>query len=209
MHSIDLITLSREFGAGASELAAALGARLGWPVLDREIAPMVARRLGLPPEVVEDRDERAPGFLQSIGDALIFASPDLFVGPDTVGAPSPADIAAATRQILLQAAAERRPLITVGHGGQALFHGRPGALHVRLVAPLESRLRRICGRRDCAEREAAGLAKRIDAGRVQFVRDYFGRDVRDPLLYHLVLNTGMLGMDECLTMVEALVRGRG
>ena len=46
MERIDLITLSREYGAGASALAARLGALLGWRVLDEDIPHLVADRIG-------------------------------------------------------------------------------------------------------------------------------------------------------------------
>jgi hypothetical protein len=43
--TIQLITISREYGAGGSELGVFLGKELGWPVLDHELVQQLAARL--------------------------------------------------------------------------------------------------------------------------------------------------------------------
>jgi hypothetical protein len=113
----DMITISREYGAGASELASLLGPVLGWRVLDAEIPVAVATRLGIPDDALEEWDEHAPGFLESIGNSLMLGSPDLLIDPAFAGRPQSRDVAAATRRLLLEAAATP-PLIVVGHGGR-------------------------------------------------------------------------------------------
>jgi cytidylate kinase len=207
MVPIDLITLSREYGAGASMLAAALGERLGWRVLDEEIPLEIARRLGLPDDALVETDEHAATLLERVGQALVMGSPDLLVNPAVIRLPDPADVAAVTRQLLFEAAADP-PLIIVGHGSQALFQHREGTLRLRLVAPLEHRMRLICARRDCDGHDAVRFARRIDADRAHYVREYFHCDVRDPLLYHLQINTGAVGFAESIDTIVRLVEGR-
>jgi cytidylate kinase len=204
MTSVDLIALSREYGAGASLLANALGARLGWRVLDDDIPRLVAERLGLASDALVDRDEHAAGLLERAGRAFILGDPQVLLSPDLVLQPDPHDVARATREVLLDAATST-PLIVVGHGAQALFQHRPGTLRVRLVAPLAMRVRLIRGRRRIGEEEAIRLAHRIDADREHFVREFFGADVRDPLLYHLTINTGLASLTESIAMVARLV----
>lgn len=58
--SVNLITVSREFGAGGSELAEGLGHELGWPVLDHDLAHGVAGRLALEETTVARLDEHPP-----------------------------------------------------------------------------------------------------------------------------------------------------
>lgn len=207
MHAVDIITLSREYGAGASDLAEALGAHLGWPVLDHQIPALVAERLEIPDEALEDSVEHVPTLLENIGTALLRGTPELLIDPNVVGVPEPSVIAAATRELIHEAAAHP-PLIVVGHGGQSLFHGRAGTLHVRLVAPVESRIRRICGRRPCSANDAMALARRVDSDRAHYIRQHYGRDVRDPTLYHLVINTSAVAMSEALRLVLDLVHHR-
>src|ERR1700754_5266430 len=113
---IRLVTISREFGAGGSELAAALGTRLGWPVLDHDIVHRVAERLSVDDDMVERLDEHSPSLLARIADVLIVPQPEMFTF-------APADvtshdaIADAARAVIEEAVASP-PLIVVGHGAQ-------------------------------------------------------------------------------------------
>lgn len=200
----DLITISREYGAGASQLALLLGARLGWRVLDAEIPAAVAARLHLDPTSLDLWDEKAPRLLESLGNALMLGTPDVLIDPAYVGRPHPRDVATATRALLVEAAATP-PVIIVGHGGQVIFAERPGSLHLRLVAPIVERLPRIMERRRCDARDAAAIAHHVDRDRAQYVRDYLQRDVNDPHLYALQVNTGVVTMPVIVDLVESLV----
>ena len=70
---IDVVTVSREYGAGGSELAHALGERLGWRVFDREIIGLVAERLRLDRGTVESLDEQTPSFLSRVAQTLMIS----------------------------------------------------------------------------------------------------------------------------------------
>ena len=205
---IDLITVSREFGAGGSELAAAVGELLGWPVLDHALVHRVAERLELDPAAVERLDEHPPSRLARIATALLFSPPEAPVHWDTSQVLPPDAIADATRDAILEAA-QRPPLVVVGHGSQSLFRERTGALHVRLVAPLESRVQRVCGRLGSDPRAAAAQARRMDDDRGRWVMRYYHTDWRDPLLYDLVFNTGRVAVAEAAALVARLVRSHG
>ena len=206
MQPVDLITISREFGAGGSQLAASLGERLGWRVLDHDIAALVAARLRVPVEDIEAQDEHAPGLLERLGSVALRSNPVFAPSLEHDGGPEPDDIAEATRQVLIDAA--RAPVVIVGHGGQSLFHDRASALHVRLVAPLAQRVRRICTRTSCGDADAVGLARRMDADRIAYIRRYYHRDWHDPLLYHLQINTGAVPLSQAAELVLALVESR-
>src|SRR5438067_7278382 len=149
--AIDVITIGREFGAGGSELAAALGERLGWPVLDRDLPARVARRLGLEETAVERLDEHAPTLLSRVALAMLACPPEAPLFVDTTDVLSPDAVAGATR-VEIEQAVTAAPLVIVGHGGQCLLRARPGTLHVRLVAPPADRVARICRPLPCDAR---------------------------------------------------------
>lgn len=206
-HPIDLITVSREFGSGGSEFAAALGARLGWPVLDRAIVYHVAEQLELDAAVVERLDEHPPTRLSRLAAAMFVLPPEMpstYVPPhERLGSDEIADV---VRQVIVDAA-RTPPLIIVGHGAQCLFHGRPGSFHVRVVAPLESRAHRLAPRLGCHSAQAASEARRMDDERGRYVQRHHRRDWNDPLLYDLQVNTGGVGVAEAAELVAGLVRG--
>lgn len=206
--AIDVITISREFGAGGSELALAIRERLGWPVLDHTLIERVADRLRLDPRTVEQMDEHPPTLFSRVAAALLIAPVESPMLMDTTEIMSP-DAVADAASAAIREAANDPPVIVVGHGAQLLLGNRPGTLHLRLVAPPESRIQRICRRGGCDERTALSDIRRIDDARVAYVRRYQHHDVRDSLLYDLVINTGRVSIDGAADLVAAVVREGG
>ncbi len=207
--SIDLVTVSREFGAGGSDLARALGTRLQWPVLDRELVKAVATRLRLDPRHVEPLDERTTNWLaRLVASALLMTPPEQHIDVDSNTIVHPDAVAEAARAAIL-AAAQSPPLIVVGHGAQCLFRHRPGTLHVRLVASMDQRVDRICRRETCDRVAAAQVARRMDEVRRAYVRRHYHVDLRDPLLYDLQLNTSTIPIDVCVEAIAGVVMKDG
>ena len=205
---LELVTVSREFGAGGSDLARALGERLRWPVLDRSLVRQVADRLRLDPRHVEPLDEQPPSLLaRFVASTLLMTPPELHVDVDLNTSLNPDSVAEAARAAIL-AAAQTPPLIVVGHGAQCLFHDRRGTLHVRLVAPIQCRIDRICKRETCNRGAAANVARRMDDARRAYVRRHYHVDVHDPLLYDVQINTGRVSIEEAADYLAALIHAR-
>jgi cytidylate kinase len=206
-NSIRLITVSREFGAGGSDLAHELGARLKWPVLDHDIVHRVAERLRLNDGTVEPFDEHPPSLLARIATVLIVPLPGMYSFPTPNEVPTHDAIADATRRVI-EDAAKSLPLIVVGHGAQCIFEDRTDTLSVRLVAPLHLRLSRVAARQKIGHPIAAELVRRADEDRQAYIQRYFHRDWRSELLYDLQFNTGTIGISEAAAMVTRLVERR-
>src|SRR5690606_5108443 len=123
-----IITISRLFGAGGSSLAAALGERLGWRVLDRELVAEVARRLQRPEADVEAVDEHVMGPWER---AALFASsafPEMPIPPLVSYLD---DAVVSTVHAVLAEEGERGECVVVGHGAQCIFGDRGDAYHLR------------------------------------------------------------------------------
>jgi len=206
-NSISLITVSREFGAGGSDLASELGSRLKWPVLDHDIVHRVAERLRLDDGTVEPFDEHPPSLLARIATVLIVPLPGMYSFPAADDVPSHDAIAGATRRVI-EDAAKSLPLIVVGHGAQCIFEDWTDTLSVRLVAPLSVRLERIAARQKINPTLAAALVRRADEDRQAYIQRYFHRDWRNELLYDLQINTGGVDISEAATIVTRLVERR-
>lgn len=205
MTPIDLITVSREVGAGGSDVARLLGERLGWSVLDRDMIPLVAARLSLDEGAVERMDEQPARWAHRLGEAMrMVVPPEAGVIPDIGIIPNPDAVANAARAVILEAA-QRPPLIIVGHGAQCLFRDRPGTLHVRLVAPISARIQRLQGRFGWDATHAVAEAKRFDADRRAYTERHYKRDWSDPLLYDIQINTGRITIEQAVRMVQSLV----
>lgn len=80
----------------------------------------------------------------------------------------------------------------VGRGGQVALADKPDVLHVRVVAPLETRIKRWQTREDMMEDEARRKIHKRDAAHIEFVKRFYDADITYPTLYDLVVNTGKL-----------------
>ncbi len=123
-----VITVTRQYASGGSDVARLVAGRLDWTVIDNEFIDEVARRAGLPVEEVAQREERAPGLLERLARTLALASPEMFMATATASAveQDEATIVQVTERVIVEAAAHGR-VVLVGRGAQALLSQRPWA----------------------------------------------------------------------------------
>lgn len=202
-----LITISREFGAGGSELAAALGSRLGWPVLDRDLVHRVAERLRVHHTTVEHLDEHPPSLAARIAAVLIIPQSEMISFPPATDVTTADHIADATRAVIAEAGASP-PLVVVGHGAQCIFAGRDDVLHVRVIAPVKRRVERVMNRFGIDAVSATTILRRADADRQAYVQRHFHENWRNELLYDLLINTGRVSIDEAAAMIVEIAHTR-
>lgn len=200
-HEVRIVTVSRESGAGGAYLASSLGLRLGWPVVDRALMEEVARRLHAPLSDVQGMDEYVGGLLERVGKVFARGTPELMLAP--VG-PDP-ELVARVEQEIIRNVAESPPVIVVGRGAQCVLHGRPDTLHVRLVAPLEVRAKRLAESRGLAPEPARELARRTDLEGDRYVRHHFHCDRGEPHLYDVQVNTGSISLDVAVDLIVHIV----
>jgi cytidylate kinase len=173
--SVRVLTLAPELGAGETSFAPAVAARLGLRVHDRDVLQQEAARLGLTESEAEKIDERPAGIFQRF-------QPN-----------SPYQRYFETLKQIMSELAGQGDALIVGRGGNFLLRDHPGAFHVRLVAPMAVRVRRVMEHRWLREEPARKLLADSDARRGRFHDNYFGIDWTDPKEYHLTVNSGLLG----------------
>ncbi|HKG95254.1 MAG TPA: cytidylate kinase-like family protein [Gemmatimonadaceae bacterium] len=207
-----IITISRLYGSGGSEVAGRVAAGLGWTLLDTEIVDRVARRMRTTPAAVQALDERVPSFAERV--ARLLALGDLgttgeFQVPTTGDALAPAD----ERQIVetervIREAAARGPAVVVGRGAQAMLAERADAMHVFVYAPRDALVRRVMAREPGARgrAEAERLVDETNRQREQYVRRHWDRAWRAHENYDLCVNTAWLGVDGAAALVVDAAR---
>ncbi len=80
-------------------------------------------------------------------------------------------------------------VILSGRAAHLITRDLPCGFHVRLVAPLESRIRRAQEMRSCGRAEAVAFIRESDRARQRYVQTNFATDINDPHTYDLVINT--------------------
>jgi len=204
-----VITITRQYGSGGSEVASLVAATLTWDLVDNQFVDEVARRAGLPVHEVALLDERAPRLLERVARAMALASPELFLSAATepAGAGDEGTIVRMTERIIEEAAAHGRSVL-VGRGAQALLARRPDALHVYTVASTPWRIAHASAQLSLDRPSAARLLEDTDARRDAYVRTHYGRSRADLTTYDAVLNTERLGIEGAAALIVAEARRR-
>jgi len=98
-------------------------------------------------------------------------------------------------------------VIIVGRGANIVTARMPHVLHVRLVAPLEDRIERVCREYNKTPAEARHYCLEEDPARTRYIKTYFKTDINDPVNYHLVINTSRISYDDVAKLIgETLQR---
>jgi len=196
-----IVTVSRQIGAGGSAIASLVAHALGFRLVDNELIDRVAQQAGLSRTYVANREERAPGFLERLIRVLSRSTPEMqSAPPDRLPEPEETSLVAATEKVVAELAAEGR-VVLVGRAAPAVLSNTRDALHVKIVAPIPFRIARIVEADGVDEREAERRLKESDANRARYHRHHYGRDWGDPANYHMVLNTGSLGLDGATALI--------
>lgn len=200
------ITISREYGAGGGEIARGLAAKLGWQLVDHALISKVAEALDEDEEDAEQYDERGDGFTTRLFASLQWISPWGPVAPP----PLPYEQQAARRhQALTQVILATYDLgnaIIVGRGGQRILGGHRDVLHARVVAPLPARVAYVIQRERLSADDAHTRIAQVDHDRQQYLAEVEHADPRDAHLYDLVVNTGVLSLDDAVDLIVQALR---
>jgi cytidylate kinase len=86
-------------------------------------------------------------------------------------------------------------VVIVGRGGQAILRDKKDVFHVRVIASLEHRLEVVMKQMGFDQNSAAKLIRQNDKRQTRFIRHCYGVDWDDATLYHLIVNTGEMGVE--------------
>jgi hypothetical protein len=200
-----LIALSAAYGAGGSRIGPALAGRLEVPFVDRAIPAAVAERLAVPLDAAAAHDDQMGGsWLERILSG--------FIGQDAVApAPVPApavlaeDFRRATEEVLINQAATGMGVI-LGRASVIVLRGDPGALRVRLDGPAPARVAQAMRLEGLDEPTAQRRVRQLDRTHADYARHFYGVDIGDPSLYHVVLDSTAIAIDSCVEMLAAAGR---
>src|SRR5687768_393445 len=203
-----IITISRMYGSGGSDVAARVAQLLGWSLFDNAFIDAVAERLGVSASEIQAREERTPSLVERLASALAVASPEILPPPTEQVPPSEERLADVTRRIIEEAVA-RGNAVLVGRGAQSVLARRAGVLHVFCSAPRDALVRRVAERRGVSPAEAEKIVDVINKQREQYVRTTFKRSWKAHENYHLCVNTEWLGVEGAAQLIAEAARRMG
>ena len=200
---VHAVTIEREFGCGASDIAGLVAIRLGWSLWDERLTQEIARLTESTPEAVEKREWRTdPAVYRIFKDFLRGA----FEGglPPThrlhlLDARRIADVS----KIAINTALLSGPSVIVGRGSQYFLRDRKDVFRVFLYASRDYKIRRLISK-GITQGKAIEQVDTTDEARAAFVRQYLGRKWPEPHLYHAMFNTEMGEARTATMLVECV-----
>ena len=203
-----VITISRQFGSGGSEIAERVAQALDWHLYDNAVVNEVAKRLGMQPAEVSAREERVPSLPERIASAMALGMPEVMpTVADLPLQPNEDRISEMTKRVMEEAVLAG-PAVLVGRGAQSLLASRADALHVFCYAPPEALASYAVSNLGIAREDAARVVAENNHQREQYVKRHWKRDWRDFANYHLCVNTAWLGIDGAAELIVHLARER-
>ncbi len=220
-----VITISRQFGSGGDEIAELICSQTGYQLFDKHVLARAAADAGLSVEEIiayTEGSRKMRSFLDRLfGRPEIVAQVSLWKEEED-GTRTRQEVQLDERNAMLiiqkaiETAYQMGRMVIVGRGGQVILKDRPGVLHVRIEAPLEERLIRVrhsvhfAGRayNDSvqARRAAQDLIEAQDGASANYLTSSYAVDWSDPTLYHLVINTSKLKIEQAAKVIVDAAR---
>jgi len=199
---IKVLTIDREYGSGAVEIAQKLADRLGWKLWDQLLTDEVARYLECESRHVERHEERRDPLHYRIFKAFLRGS---YEGSQITPHMKMADaenIRRVSEQIVRKIAAQGNAVI-VGRGSAYYLRDEPECFHLFVYAPFEEKVRRLreSGK---SEEEATQLVQTVDRDRADFIRQNFGIQFPARHFFHLMVNSTIGEPAAVQTVLDAL-----
>lgn len=200
--AIKIITVSRQFGSGGRTIAKQLAERLGYDYYDREIIDNVSLETGFTKDFIASKGEEAPG-------KTIFS-----YGFDSHGVPGVMNgmttndyIWTAQRKVICDIADSGKPCVIVGRSADYILRERDGVFNVFIYADMNYRKDRIVRLYGESEKKPEKRLNEKDKKRAANHKHFTNLEWGFAPNYDLSLNSGKLGIDKCVDIIESIVKG--
>lgn len=203
-----IVTVSRQYGSGGSEVAERVANALGWKLYDNAVVEEVAARLRMTPAEVSAREERVPSLVERMASAMALGVPEVMpVVGEMATVPSEDRMVMMTKRVI-EDAVQAGPAVLVGRGAQCMLARRSDALHVYCYAAEEDLIRYVIESLGISAADAPRKVAEMNHQREAYVRLHWKRDWRDVANYDLCVNTATLGLDGAARLVTEVARER-
>jgi cytidylate kinase len=186
---VRIVTIEREYGCGASEIAEKLAARLDWKLGEQLVPEQIARLAHCDHSVVAEREERRDPLYRRLMQSFALGSYEGSGGVYPIESLDADSIVRLSERVVNEAAAQGNCVI-VGRGSQHFLATREDTLRFFLYAPKENKVRRLISE-GTPEAKANLLVDTIDRERRAFIKRYFHAEWPNFPLYHAMINTAV------------------
>lgn len=180
-----IITISRQHGSGGREIGRRVAEQLGIPFYDREIIELAAKDSHIDISFFENSETKDAG-------SLIY---DLSAGGHVM---LPLTDRVYLQQVkTIRDIAQKGGCVIVGRCADAVLTDHPHLLRVFIYANSEARRKRV----EMFYHESAEELEKLEKKRSSYYQHYTGKRFGDAENYDMCLDSGSLGLDECVKAI--------
>jgi len=187
------ITVGREPGSGGAPIAQAVADKLGYEYVDEQIVEEIARSTKRRKEIIKEIDEKSRTKIEDIIHSVLNTE---YVAES--------DYVSELVRVILAYAYKGRTVI-LGRGANFITPFARG-LHVNIMAPYKVRVQRAMDFEGHSEQRAKEVIAKVEKERVDFVRQYFKKDVTKPNSYDITINTTYYRVPEARDIIIAALK---
>jgi len=200
-----VITISRQFGAGAITLGKMVAEKLGYTFADTEIIKMVAEMANVSTSFVETVEKEAGGKFSKLINRLVSKPLVERVLKDERGYIDE-EIYLDYLVLIIAQMADEGNVVILGRGSQYILNDHPDAYHFLLINEFANRVKFMQTQYKLSQARAEQVVKGEDKRRLNLYRKLHKTDYDKPSLYHMVLNMNRISMEKALELVCCLVQ---
>lgn len=204
----DVITISRQVGSGGNEIALKVCKILGFSYFDKNLMAKVAKDIGVCEGDITDFSEDSYK-VKSFVDKIL-GRKQLIVRANQTKEITPIKKALDEEkclnviQTVINNLAGRGKTVIVGRGGQAILKNKVRVLHVRIIAPLDDRIKRIMKKEGVTKESALKLIQDSDKTSAEYLSRFYSINWEDPTIYNIILNTGKMDIDTASKIIVSM-----
>jgi cytidylate kinase len=197
-----VITIGRQYGSGGRDVGKLLAERMGVPCYDKELLAMAAKQSGLCQELFENHDEKPTNsFLYSL---VMDTYSTGYSSATFTDMPINHKVFLAQFDTIKKIA-EEGSCVLVGRCADYALADSPNVVNVFVHADLQERIVRIAKRHDVTNAKAREMIIKTDKKRASYYNYYTSKKWGEAAGYHLSLDTGALGIDGAVHMIQEFV----
>ena len=196
-----VITISRELGSYGDQVADLLCEQMGYCRVDKDMLMHIAQEAGVDTETILEQERSVTQRARLISDEMTS-----LYRKQASAFEKKAPIEDQTYEQVVRDTMERFArdgnAIIVGRGGQMVLSDWPTALHIRLYAPPEVRVRRLMEREQLSQAEAEYRVAQSDERKRQYIRHWHNNaDWRNSKYYHLTIDTARFSLESVAQII--------
>lgn len=179
-----IITISRGTYSGGKAVAEALGRKLKYPCISKEIILDAAEEFGVPESKLTAAMETPPkAWIETPAKKIAHLN--------------------YVRYALLKRAKEN-DLVYHGYAGHLLLGNISHVICVRVIADMEFRIKAAIEDKKLTRKEAISFIKKLDKQGLNWTRFLYGVDWNDPALYDIVINLDRISVGGAVDIIAQM-----